>query len=46
MIKHKWLGENKSIPVLVVATDGLNIVTSKVAQQALLDAVKKKLKLR
>ncbi len=46
MLNHKWLAENKSIPVLMVETDGLNIVTSKVAKQALLDAVKKKLKLR
>lgn len=45
MLNHKWLTENKSIPVLTVATDGLNIVTSKVAKEALLTAVKKKLKL-
>ncbi len=43
MLNHKWLSENKSIPVLTIATDGLNIVRSKVAQLQLLDQVKKKL---
>lgn len=45
MLNHKWLSENKNIPVLVIATDGLNIVTSKVAQADMLSAVQKKLKL-
>jgi len=43
MLNHKWLSENKNIPVLVLKTDGLNIVTSKVAQQNLIHAVRKKL---
>lgn len=45
MLNHKWLGENKSIPVLTIETDGLNIVRSKLAQQTLLDKVKQKVKL-
>ncbi len=44
MLNHKWLGENKSIPVLTIKTDGLNIVRSKLAQQELLDQVKKRLR--
>lgn len=50
MLNHKWLSENlsaqagKSIPVLTIETDGLNIVRSKLAQQKLLDQVKKALK--
>jgi hypothetical protein len=46
MLNWKWLDENKSIPVLIVKTDGLNIVTSKVAQKKMISEVKKKLKLR
>lgn len=52
MLNHKWLSENlsaqagKTTPVLTIKTDGLNIVTSKVAQQSMLAAVKKKLKLQ
>ncbi len=45
MLNHKWLGENKSIPVFVVKTDGLNIVTSKVAQANMIAAIKNKLHL-
>lgn len=44
MLNHKWLGENKSIPVLTIETDGLNIVRSKLAQQSLLDQVRRTLK--
>lgn len=45
MLNHKWLTENKAIPVLAIPTDGLNVVRSKIAQQTLLDKVKQKLKL-
>jgi len=45
MLNHRWLAENKSIPLLVVETDGLNIPRSKAAQQILVEKVKKKLKL-
>jgi deoxyadenosine/deoxycytidine kinase len=44
MLNHKWLSENKSIPVLVVSTDGLNVVTSKQAQETLVELVKKRLR--
>ncbi|MBI5620082.1 deoxynucleoside kinase, partial [Candidatus Gottesmanbacteria bacterium] len=44
MLNHKWLAENTSIPVLTVATDGLNVVRSKLAQQQLVGAVKTKIK--
>ena len=50
MLNHKWLMENlslpagKSIPVLTIQTDGLNVVRSKKAQENLLDVVKKRLK--
>ena len=51
MLNHKWLADNqsarggKTIPVLVVDTDGLNIVNSKKAQEDLVAAVRKKLSL-
>lgn len=51
MLNHKWLGENlpsrqagKTIPVLTIETDGLNIVRSKLAQQKLIAKVKEKVK--
>lgn len=44
MLNHKWLGENKVIPVLTIQTDGLNIVRNKTAQQSLLDQVNQTLK--
>lgn len=44
MLNHKWLSENKNIPVFAIQTDGLNIVRSKVAQQAFLEKVKKRLR--
>ncbi len=40
MLNHKWLTENKTVPVLVVETDGLNIVRSKKAQESLIESVK------
>ncbi|MBI3385742.1 deoxynucleoside kinase [Candidatus Gottesmanbacteria bacterium] len=44
MLNHKWLSENKTIPTLIIETDGLNVVRSKSAQKELLNNVKKKLK--
>jgi len=43
MLNHKWLMENKSIPVLTIETDGLNVVKSKTAQRKLIDLVRKHL---
>ena len=43
MLNHKWLAENKTIPVVVIETDGLNVVRSKVAQQTLVERVKTRL---
>ncbi len=45
MLNHKWLGENKIIPVLTIQTDGLNIVHSKAAQEKLLAHVRTRLHL-
>ena len=44
MLNHKWLTENKIIPVLTIETDGLNIVNNKVAQREMLNQVSSKLK--
>lgn len=44
MLNHKWLDENKDIPLLVIETDGLNIVRSRRAQKTMLEMVKSKLK--
>ncbi len=50
MLNHKWIGENlssqagKTIPVLFIETDGLNVVRSKSAQKELLLKVKQKMK--
>lgn len=41
MLNHTWLSENKSIPVFVIETDGLNIVTNKKAQRELVEQVRK-----
>jgi deoxyadenosine/deoxycytidine kinase len=40
MLNHKWLVEQKEIPVITILTDELNIVRSKKAQQELIDYVK------
>ena len=40
MLNHKWLGENKTIPVLTIQTDGLNVVRSKKAQKELVEKVR------
>jgi deoxyadenosine/deoxycytidine kinase len=45
MLNHKWLSENKTIPVLIIETDGLNVVRSKYAQETLIARVRLKLKL-
>jgi len=45
MLNHKWLTENKTIPVLRIETDGLNIVTSKKAQRAMIVTITKRLRL-
>jgi deoxyadenosine/deoxycytidine kinase len=45
MLNHKWLTENKSISVLRIETDGLNIVTSRKAQRVMIEAIKRKLQL-
>lgn len=45
MLNHKWLSENKTIPVLSIETDGLNVVHSKSAQAQLLHKVRKYLKI-
>ncbi|OGG01916.1 hypothetical protein A2Z33_01610 [Candidatus Gottesmanbacteria bacterium RBG_16_52_11] len=44
MLNHKWLSENKTIPVLTVVTDGLNIVRSHRARQSLVTKVRAFLK--
>lgn len=43
MLNHKWLSEQKEIPVLTIQTDGLNLVRSKKAQLQLIQTVKKRL---
>ena len=45
MLNHKWLSEQKDVPVLTIQTDGLNIVHSKKAQKQLVTQTRKKLKL-
>lgn len=46
MLNHTWLAENKSIPVLTIETDGLNIVRSTIAQRELIRQVNQTLKLK
>lgn len=46
MLNHKWLSDNKSIPVLTIETDGLNVVRSTTAQKQLILRVKQTLKLK
>ena len=45
MLNHKWLSQNTTIPVIVVETDALNIVTSVKARDTLVTAVKKKMRI-
>lgn len=45
MLNHKWLTENKTIPVLKIETDGLNIVTSKRAQHDMIATVRGQLRI-
>lgn len=40
MLNHKWLTEQKEIPVLTIQTDGLNIVRSSKAQLQLIRQVR------
>lgn len=40
MLNHKWLSENREIPVLTIKTDGLNIVRSVKAQEEFVGKVK------
>ncbi len=40
MLNHKWITENKTIPVLTIETDGLNVVRSKKAQAELIEKVR------
>jgi len=44
-LNHDWLKQNKTIPVLTIATDGFNIVKSHIARKELLSVVSKQLKL-
>ncbi len=43
VLNHRWLAENRLLPVLTVTTDGLNIVRSKDARLELLTAVRRRL---
>jgi deoxyadenosine/deoxycytidine kinase len=45
MLNKRWLSENKTIPVMMVSTDGLNIVRKKSAQKKLLEQIKKRMKI-
>ena len=45
MLNHKWLSENKTIPVLTIETDGLNVVRSKAAQGEFLEKIRSHLKI-
>jgi deoxyadenosine/deoxycytidine kinase len=45
MLNNTWLRDNKTIPVLTIETDGLNIVRSRKAQEILIARVRSKLKL-
>ena len=45
LLNHKWITDNKTIPVLAIETDGLNIVRSTKAKHELLRLVKKRLHL-
>ncbi len=44
MLNHKWLSENKKIPVLVVETDGLDIVRSQNARKKLVELARRRLR--
>ncbi len=45
MLNRRWLSENKTIPVMIVETDGLNIVRKKSAQKHMLAQIKKRIKI-
>lgn len=40
MLNHKWLVENKTIPVLTIETDGINVVRNKDVQRRFVKMVK------
>lgn len=42
-LNHDWLKANKTIPVLTIETDGLNVVKNKEAQKKLLKIIKTQL---
>ena len=44
MLNHKWMSEEKSIPVLTIQTDGLNIVGSRKAHEQLVNLTRNRLK--
>ncbi len=44
MLNHRWISENKIIPMLTIQTDGLNIVRSKTAQRQLIQTITKRLR--
>jgi deoxyadenosine/deoxycytidine kinase len=43
MLNKRWLSENTDIPVMIIKTDGLNIIRSREAQKTLLKQIKKSL---
>lgn len=44
MLNHKWLSENKSMNILNIETDGLNIVKSQAARKEMLGMISEKIK--
>lgn len=42
MLNKRWLSENNTIPVMMIETDGLNIIQNKNARMKLIGLVKKK----
>jgi deoxyadenosine/deoxycytidine kinase len=45
MLNTRWLSENKTIPVMIVETDGLNIAKNKSAQKKFLGQIRKHLQI-
>lgn len=43
MLNHKWLADNKNIPVLTVMTDNLNIIRSPAAREKVVSLVRQQL---
>lgn len=44
MLNHRWLSENKSVAVLKIETDGLNIVKNRQAREKMLKMISEKIK--